>query len=322
MAADNLITKGVGIVGRLALFGGGQLISGSSAPLSGTSGSPLNAPAGSLFIHSSSGVVYYNEGTRTAPYWTPVSFDQPGLRAWHTDFRSNVGKAIADTAASVILAESGIRVHGQGIADTDSGLTIAYAAELGSIASLLTTNEDLHIAALGVGTTVLPFQPDTHGPLVIDVEFTNNAAITLRRNFMGFIGAAADALDAVVTGATTVLTLVLDDLAGMLMDSDLTDGDGVFAPHNKSNEAATIATNATGVDLSSTIPAAGTYTRWRVEISAAGVMTCFIDKIQKTRITGALDVDEEVAPSFYVEANEANIKQVDIKRFATWGLRA
>ncbi len=318
---DNLITRGVGIVGRLALFGGGQLISGSTAPLSGLQGTPKNAPAGSLYLHSTSGVVYYNEGTRTSPYWTPVSFDQPGLRAWHTDFRDAVGKAVADVGATVILA-SGVRVHGQGIADTDSGLTIAYTAELGSIASLLTTNEAAHLAALGVGTTALVFQPDTHGPIVIDVEFTNNTAITARAVFAGFIGAAADALDPAITGATTVLTLVLNDLQGMFMDSGLTDADGIFAPHNKANEAATIATTATGVDLSSTMPAAGTYTRWRVEISAAGVMTCFIDKVQKTRIAAASLITEEVSPSFYVESNATAIKQVDIKRFATWGLRA
>ncbi len=322
MAADNLITKGVGILGRLALFGGGQLISGSTAPLSGTSGTPLNAPAGSIYFHSTSGVAYVNEGTRTSPYWTPVSYDQPGLRAWHTDFRDAVGKSVTDTGATVILP-SGVRVHGQGIAEAaDSGLVVTYTAELGSIAALSTTDEIAHVAALGVGTTALVFQPDTHGPLVVDVEFSNNTAITLRAIFAGFIGAAANALDPVVTGATTVLTLVLNDLQGMFMDSGLTDADGIFAPHNKANEAATIATTAAGVDLGSTMPAAGTYTRWRIEISAAGVMTCFIDKVQKTRIAAASLITEEVSPSFYIEANGANIKTVDIKRFATWGLRA
>lgn len=322
MSADNLITRGVGIVGRLALFGGGQVMSGSAAPASGTSATPPNAPAGSLYLHTTTGAVYINEGTKASPYWTPVSYDQPGLRAWHTDFRSAVGKSITDTAATLILQE-GVRVHGQGIAEAaDSGLVVTYTAELGSIAALSTTNESAHLAALGVGTTVLPFQPDVHGPLVIDVEFTNNTAITDRANFCGFIGAAADALDPVCTGATTVITLVLDDLAGLYMDSGLTDSDGIFAPHNKSNEAATIATTATGVDVSKTIPAAATYTRWRVEISTAGLMTCFIDKVQVASIAASLDGDEEVAPVFYIEANAAAIKQVDVKRFATWGARA
>ena len=320
---SNLLTRGLGIVGRLGLLGGGQILSGSTHPLSGTSGTPLGCPAGSLYINSSSGAVYVNEGTKTSPYWTPVQYDQPGLRAWHSDWRDGVGEPLADTDASLLLA-SGVRIHGQGIADTDSGGVVTYTAELGSIMRLTTTNEDAHTIGLtaGGGDTVELMQPDTHGPLVIDCEFTHVSAITLRATFMGFIGAIADTLDPVVTGATVTLTLVLDDLAGMFQDVGLTDGDGVFAPHNKSDEAATLATTDTGVDLSTTIAAAATYQRWRVEISRAGVMTCFVDKAQVGRIVAALDVDEEVAPSFYVESTSTAVKSVDVKRFATWGLRA
>lgn len=316
----NLLTRGLGLVGRLGLFGGGQVISGSAAPLSGTSGTPKGAPLGSLYFHTTSGVTYVNENTAASPYWTPISYAQPGLRGYYEDFRSGVGKALADTAATVILA-SGVRVHGQGIAETDSGLTVSQVAEVGPVGALVTTNEAAHVAAIGIGDTALPFQPDTHGPLVIDVDFTHNTAITDRATFCGFIGAAADALDPVVTGSTTTLTLVLDDLAGLFQDSGLTDADGIFAPHNKSNEAATLATTATGVDCSSTIAAAATYQRWRVEISAAGVMTCFINKTQVTRIAASLDADEEVVPSFHIVSNAAAVKQADLKRIAMWGYR-
>jgi len=275
------------------------------------------AEPGELLIDTTNLVVYFNEGTRASPYWTPISFDQPNLLAWHTDFRDAVGKALSDTAGTAVLA-SGVRVHGQGIAETDSGLTIAGVAEVGPVGSLITTNEDAHVAALGVGDTSLPMQPDVNGPLVIDVTFTHNTAITLRATFCGFIGASANALDPVVTGATTTLTLVLDDLVGIFQDVGLTDGDGLFLPHNKSNEAASLETTATGVDLSTTIAAAGTYQRWRVEISAAGVATAFVDKVQVGSISAALDADEELAPSFYLESTSAVVKQADIKRFTTW----
>jgi hypothetical protein len=272
--------------------------------------------------NGANGPVYYtNEGTKSSPYWTPVSFDQAGLRGWSTDFRDGIGTALAATDASVILA-SGVRIHGQGLAETDSGIVVTYTAELGPIARLTTTDEASHLVALGVGNTTLPFQPDTHGPLVIDVEFSHVSAITLRETFLGFIGAAADALDPVVTCAATTITLVLDDLAGIVQSVGLTDADGLFAPHNKSDEAANIATTATGVDLGTTIEAAGAYQRWRVEISKAGVMTCFVNKVQKTRIAAALDADEEVAPAFYVASTSAAVKSTDIKRFSTWGLRA
>lgn len=316
----NLLTRGLGIVGRLGLFGGGQLISGSAVPLSGTSGTPRNCPNGSVYFHTGSHVAFMNEGTKASPYWTPIDFKSPGLRGYYEDFRDGVGKAVANTDATAILA-SGVRVHGQGIAETDSGLTIAQIAELGPVGSLLTTDQAAHLVALGIGDTALPFQPDAHAPLVVDVKFTNDTAITARALFMGFIGAAADALDPVVTGTTVTLTLVLDDLAGMFMDSGLDDADGIFAPHNKANEAASIPVTATGVDLSSTMAAAGTYKRWRVEIDALGVMTCFIDKVQVTRIAASLDADEEIAPSFYIESNASAIKQADLQWFSAWGLR-
>lgn len=315
------MSRSIGRFGAVQLFGGGRIQSGTAAPLSGTSGSPLGLPKGSLYMETTYGVLYRNENTAASPYWTPVNFRDPGLRGWHEDFRDGVGKAIADTAASAILA-SGVRVHGQGIAETDSGLTIAYTAEVGPIASLIATDEASHLAALGVGNTTLPFQPDVHGPLVIDVEFAHLSAITLRETFCGFIGATADALDPVVTASGTTLTLVLDDLAGMFQSVGLTDADGVFAPHNKSDEAASIATSATGVDPSVTIAAAGTYQRWRVEISRAGVMTCFVNKAQVTRIAASLDADEEVAPSFYIASTSTATKTALLKRFATWGFRA
>ena len=319
----NLLTQGLGIVGRLALFGGGQIASGSTHPLSGTSGTPLGMPAGSLYINTSSYAVYVNEGTKTSPYWTPIHFDQPGLRAWWSDFRADTPAAITDTAASELL-RSGVRIHGQGIAETDSGGAVTFTAELGSIMRLTTTDEDGHTICLspGMGDTVEFMQPDTHGPLVIDVEFSHVSAITLRATFAGFIAAIADALDPVVTGGTTTLTLVQDDLAGLFQDVGLTDTDGLFAPHNKSDEAASIATTAAGVDCSTTISAAGTYQRWRVEISRAGAMACFVNKAQVTRIAASLDVDEEVQPVFYIESTSTAVKSVDLKRIAMWGLRA
>src|SRR3990167_9661404 len=93
-------------VGRLAFSGGGQVASGSTAPLSGTSGTPLGMPRGSVYVYTGTTgpVVYTNEGTATSPYWTPVHYDQPGLRGWHTDFRDGIGEALADTDAALLLA--------------------------------------------------------------------------------------------------------------------------------------------------------------------------------------------------------------------------
>jgi len=312
-----------------SMAGSGAPVSGSGIySISGMGGLFQTPPTGlgiagpgSRYTDKDTGVQYFNEGTAAAPYWTPLGIDQKYLLGWDSFFKDGVGKALADTAATATIAGSGIRVFGQGIDETDAGFTVAIGED-GPIGTLVTTDEDAHVAALGVGiTTSVPFQPDTHGPLVVEALWAGNAALTSRRYFLGFIGTAADALDPPVTGSTVTITLVQDDLAGMLMDSGLTNADGVFLPHNKSDEAATIATTATGVDVSVDASPAGTYQRWRVEISATGIMTAFINKVQVGQIVAALDVDEEVAPVFLVGSKTTATKAALVKRFAAWGYR-
>ncbi len=296
----------------------------SSPPLSGTSGTGAAdwAHPGTVVYETQFDTRYINVGTLASPYWQPLGFDQYGILGIQTDFRSGLGKAVADTATTATIADgTGVRVHGQGIAETDAGLTVAFA-EGGGVASLIATNEDAHVAALSHGDTTPQFQPDTHGPLYIEADLSISAALTNKMAFVGFVGTIADALDPPVTGATTVLTLVQDDLAGLFYSAGLTDGDRWFAPHNKSNEAATIATTATGVDTGVDVAAAGTYQRVRVEISQSGVMTCFINQVQVSRIAASLDVDEEVSPVCLVGSLTTATATMLLRRFAAWGHRA
>lgn len=317
----NRATRGTSLAGAIQLANGAKVFDGTTSPLSGTSGTgAASANAGSIYVCTTTGVAYVNEGTKASPYWTPLNYAHPSLFGAFTDFRDGVGKAHSDTAATYTIPGSGVRVHGQGIAETDSGLVITQG-EGGPVGRITTTDEDAHLIALGFGGTTVPFQPDTHGPLVIDAEVTLVSALTLRRLFCGFVGTAADALDPPVTGATVTLTLVQDDVAGIFMDAALTAATGLFAAHNKSDEAASILVSATGVDMGAVVPAAGTFVRLRVEISRAGVMTCFVDKVQKTRIAASLDVDEEVAPCLLVGSTTTAVKAMDVKRFATWGVR-
>jgi len=297
---------------------------GPSAPLSGIA--PYGtfagfAGKGSTYLALNSGTEYVNEGTQTSPYWTPSNFVQNSVFGAFADFRDSIGKAHADTAATVTLAGNGLRIHGQGIAEIDSGVVVTQD-EGGPVARLTTTDEDAHLVSLGFGGTTVPFQPDTHGPLVVDAEITNVTALTLRRIFIGFIGTAADALDPPVTSTTLTHTLVQDDLAGIAMDAAMTAATRLWAVHNKSDEAATLASTATGCDTGVAISAVGTYQRLRVEISRAGVMTCFADKVQIARVAASLDVDEEVAPVLLLGSTSTAVKALDVKRFACWGARA
>lgn len=301
----------------------------SGPPVSGTTrGNPVGkVDNGGLLLDNVNGNLYVNENTLSSPYWTPVSFDQPGIIGW-TLGRRGVGPvpALSDTSQSYILPGSGVRLFGQGKEQgTDTGIATGAAYEGGVLSTLHVTNEDQHLTALGTAAGI--FQPDTHGTLVVDVEFADVADILTSAIFCGFIGAAADALDPVVTGATTTGTLVLDDLAGMFADSNFTDVNGIMMVSEKSNLAGT----KTGLTAVADRPVAGTFQRWRVEVDTSGYAICFFDKAQVGVIEGAtgagahasttssLDADEEVSPVFYVQNRTTTTRTASIKTFSTWG---
>lgn len=331
-----LVMSALWLTGNLVganIIEGGTVIEGSrertfrndGPPLSGTTQGTLAgaAPPGSLLRDVTSNVLYQNEGTLASPYWTPVAYDQRGLMGYFADFRDEVGKALADTAASVVLAGSGIRVFGQGVeVNGDSGLTVAQVAEVGPVATVQATNQAEHLTALSFGDTTAMWQPDTHGPLIIDIECAQLTDLADRAFFVGFLGAVADALDPCVTGSGTTITLVQDDLAGVVMDSGLTDAAGLMLVHNKSNAAASIDTvTDTEVDLAVDVPAAGTYARYRVQIAADGDMTIFKDKVEVGFQAIALDIDEECQPVAYVEAQTTTAKAMTVKTLAMYATR-
>jgi hypothetical protein len=291
----------------------------AGAPSSGTSGTLVNdAEAGAQLWDTTNGVLFVNEGTRTSPYWTPVSFDQRALWGAWTDFRDQVSVAVAATTDEVILP-SGVRVFGQGIAETDSGLVVQAAGEGGNVGRMTTTDEDAHTIAIGLEAGVM--QPDQHQLLVVDAEVAHVSAITLRAMFCGFIGTAADALDPPVTGSTVTATLVQDDLAGLFFDVGFTDTDRYYAVHNKADAAASQTVNTGSRDTGVDVAAAGTFQRLRVEISASGAMTAFINKAQVFNLAAALDADEECSPVLCLESTSAAVKSMDVRRFATWAYR-
>jgi hypothetical protein len=296
-------------------------LAGAGAPYSGGAlGSGYGvAGHGSTYQDTVTGVLYVNEGDENDLYWSPVNIFNEYMIAWGTRFQDGVGEALADTDAMFTIPGSGIRIFGQGLTETDSGVTVAIAED-GPIATMTTTDEAEHLVALGVGlTTSVPYQPNNHGPINIEALVAMSSAITLRSMFIGFIGTAADALDPPVTGSGTTITLVQDDLAGMIFDAGLTDADGMFAPSNKSDAAAnqTTASCACNVDF----PAAGTYTRLRVTIHADGEMQCFKDGVLVFTKAAALDVDEEIAPVLLIRSTSAAVKSMLVKYINVWGNR-
>ena len=297
----------------------------SGTPFSGTSGTLAGQiEPGGVVVDTDTGIRYFNEGTKASPYYTPVSYDQEGLLAFHSDgWKDQVGKAFADTAASVMLA-NGLRIFGQGVeVNGDTGLTIA-SAEGGNLATLQCTDEDQHLAAIGLDTEV--FQPDQHGAcLVVDAEVNILADLVNRLFGIGYVGLAADALDPPTTNTGTTITLVQNDMAILQMDDNLTDAVGLMQAHNKSDAAASILTSATGVDTGVDIAAVGTFGRYRVELQRTTTvvkMVSFKNKVQIGSIADALDEDEECSPVLFIATDEDAIEAITVKHFATWAVRA
>lgn len=298
----------------------GRVWENEGPPSSGTSGTLAGfAGPGELLLDITNHVLFVNEGTQASPYWTPVGLGQARLFGVFHDFRDRVGEPLADTDAALIVAGSGLRVFGQGIAESDSGLVVQTAGEGGSVGRLTTTDEDAHTIAIGMEAGVM--QPDQHKILVVEAELAHATAITLRAMGIGFIGTAADALDPPVTGATVTTTLVQDDAAGMFFDVGFTDADRLYAFHNKSDAAASQAVTSGSRDTGVDIPAAGTFCRLRVEIDVLGNMLLFKDKAQVGSIALALDADEECSPVLWLESTSAAVKSMDVRRFASWAYR-
>ncbi len=220
------------------------------------------------------------------------------------------GGDVAPVAGTVgdLFTPGGFRLFGEGLAEAaDSGMV--HTAGLDG-QRMSTTNEIAHTIALG---TPVFLQPDLHGPFRFSA-LLKVPVITAQTLFLGFTGAAAAALAPRVTGATTVLTLVDDDLAGLYYDAGLGDADRFYVPHNKSNAAPTLATTAAGVDTGKNIVAAK-LTLVSVDVDQDGNVewSLFDDAGSATgEIASALDADEQLAALLYIEAIDAVIHNVDV----------
>jgi hypothetical protein len=315
-----------------------NFLSGTGGPASGprsVSGTGAdNVGVGALYVNETNGATYVNEGTTASPYWTPVSFTQPGLLGLYDDFRTVAGDlvsgsvlAISDTG-TVNWTGGGARVCGSGLADTDSGFTQATnvaGSNVGRLTASATAGKNIGLA----GPTVAQFKPATNGPMCIDVEFTNVSAITLRTTFCGFVDAFADNAAVVTSGTTLTLTHTNDEITGIYQDVGLTTAAGLYLANEKANAAGTQTLTGTGAG---TLPAAATYTRLRVEIRADGSAVGFQDKASIGLIPGASGAGAHTSaiaattttallPLFYVSSTSSAVKSVDVKRFAYWGTR-
>lgn len=309
------------------------VLSISGFPTSGTDGTGAGtyAAPGALVRDNASGVLFANEGTLASPYWTPVSFNQQGLVGLNTDWNGATGRAGSATTDNSIDT-NGVKYFGQGIEvnDADTAMTVSYPIG-GPLLTFGTTNETNHSSSLGLGGTAGLWKPATNGVMVADITFTAITDILTRSFILGFQGDASggqeEALDPIITGSTATLTFSAvgtagDNLAGLVMDSRLTAADSVFCFNNKANAAATQTTASAALTVAATLPAAATYSRWRVEVDTAGDMRVFVNKVLCKTVTGALTTTVAHKPVFQmVNTTTTATLQCGIRRFGVWAKR-
>jgi hypothetical protein len=317
------------------LKNGVRIFDGSGFPSSGTTGSGIavngGPDLGSVYIDSDTGTQFVNEGTRTSPYWTPLSMDQRDLVGVITDFSKNTGRA--GSATTAFSYDNGVRYFGQGVEvnDADTAVTISYPLD-GPLATVGTTNEASHVTALGYGGTAGLWRPDRNGVMVIEATFTGITDIVTRAFFLGFSGdadgAMANEIDPVVTGSTTTLTFSAvgtagDNCHGLLMDSRLTAASTLFLATNAANAAATQTTASAALTVAGSVPAAATYVRLRVEIDAAGALRAFVNKVEVKKVaSGAATITKVLCPIFSQENTTTTASlQMGVRRFGTWAKR-
>lgn len=319
-----------------ALFDGDNavVVKSATAPISGTAGTGAAtfAAPGALLRCTANNVIYVNEGTLASPYWTPIGFNQSGLVGINTDFANWTTQDGTSTASNITDIGTGLKTFGQGLEvnDVDTAMTVSYPIG-GPLLTFGTTNEANHSSSLGLPGTAGLWKPGTNGTMVVDITLTGITDIVTRAFILAFqgdaTGAQEEALDPILTGATTTLTFSAvgsagDNLAGLIMDSRLTAASTLFAFQNKADAAATETTAAAACDVASTFPAAATYCRLRVEIDTAGNMYCFKDKVLIA--TKALALTPTVAhkPVFQmVNTTTTASLQCGIRRFGAWASR-
>src|SRR5207244_4317898 len=164
------VTRGIAAVGQLQFRNKARVLDGVGGPSSGTTGSGVGAPKGSLYVDVTNATVYVNEGSAASPYWTPVSLDQHGLVGVATDWSKNAGRDTSITTTS--SQDLGVRYFGLGIDETtNTAFTVSYPVG-GPLLTMGTENQANFLSALGYGDTTPLWVPSTNGPLVIDVTFT------------------------------------------------------------------------------------------------------------------------------------------------------
>ena len=175
------------------------------------------------------------------------------------------------------------------LAETDTGV-VGLAAVNGAV-RISGNNEDGK--GVAIGTEVI-FSPSLMGTLVAECR-VQRAAVTAGVVFFGFCDVNADDVAEPITATGTTLTLTASDLAGFLLDSQLTATADWHMPYNGGSTTG----ETTSTNVVSTVTAvAGEYDVLRIEIASDGKAYWYINGVLEQTKAGA--VSTTVLQSCYV----------------------
>ena len=202
------------------------------------------------------------------------------------DFLGGTEAAVAGTTAPPIARPPYFYIVGQGIADTDSGMTHLDSDGISGVAQFLTTDEDVHCAGLQTPTM---FDVGLQGTIVMEVR-VRHAAITaaLGETFIGFSDVNTDLAiieGAICHGDTITVTLTASDLVGFLLAGDLTDSADWHMVYN--GGSTTGETTSTSIDATAE-PTATEMQVLRVEVDNNGTARWYVDGVLKQTKIGAV----------------------------------
>lgn len=228
---------------------------------------------------------------------------------------------IAETAASGALGGGPFRVIGDGIGDTDSGITVDESTvPLNGVGIFTTTDEDLHTC--GVATSKC-FDVAKMAPMAFEcrVQFAD----TDDKEF--YFGLSDDNSDAVPLetniisndGANT-FTLTATHFCGFYYSQGLTDDEDWHAVYH--GGTTTGETNSTNVDLDEDI-VAGEFQVLRLEVDPNGTARWYVDgalkKTLETAVSTTTDMSMVCLVSTCATTNEyAYVDYVFAEAYRDW----
>ena len=197
------------------------------------------------------------------------------------------------------------RIVGQGIAEVDSGITVLEAdPNLNGVASLTTTDEDLHSCGL---VTAKCLDVGLMAPFVLEtrVQFPD---LDTKEFFFGLSDYNDDA--AILEGglvhiATTVITNTASDFCGFHFSSEATDSTDWHMVYNGGTTVATVL--STDVDADD-VAVAGEWQVLRLEVDPNGMARWYIDGVLKKTLAGAVSTSVDLALVALLQSTAAEIQ--------------